>query len=216
MNLEKLEDISKIPSYYLSNTKKEVQNFDHSLSDHELKQLIINSSDDDSDMEDVEGLEDLEKNEDELEYNYEKDLLVVNDIMILDDTVFADENDNISNETDEVSDIEIQNNDLNYSTNDLVSIILDYDLENENNNILDTENNSNLCFENLHHEDMFLNGSGSLKFESNDDFENRVNHCLESDDYNLEDGNNDVEIEDDLNINNDNCNIKKKKSQNLY
>ncbi|CAJ0905241.1 7706_t:CDS:2 [Entrophospora sp. SA101] len=51
---------------------------------------------------------------------------------------------------------------------------------------------------------MFLNGSGSLEIESNDNFENRVNHYLESEDCNLEYGNNDVEIEDDLNTNNDN------------
>src|SRR5437763_7104041 len=43
LNLEKLEDMSKILSYYLSNTKKEVRYFGHSLSDNELKQLIINS-----------------------------------------------------------------------------------------------------------------------------------------------------------------------------
>ncbi|CAJ0906626.1 709_t:CDS:2 [Entrophospora sp. SA101] len=63
--------------------------------------------------------------------------------------IFADENSNTSNET-EVSDIEL------IETQNNVSIILDYDLENENNNnTLDVENGStefgsdNLYFENL-------------------------------------------------------------------
>nr|CAG8554984.1 5119_t:CDS:2 [Entrophospora candida] len=41
--------------------------------------------------------------------------------------------------------------------------------------------------------------SGSLQIENNDNFENKVNHCLESEDCNLEDGNNDAETEDNVN-----------------
>ncbi|CAJ0855805.1 4524_t:CDS:2, partial [Entrophospora sp. SA101] len=54
---------------------------------------------------------------------------------------------------------------------------------------------------------MFLNGSASLQIENNDNFENRVNHYLENEDCNLEDGNNDEETKDDVKTNNDNCNL---------
>ncbi|CAH1765973.1 9304_t:CDS:1, partial [Entrophospora sp. SA101] len=47
----------------------------------------------------------------------------------------------------------------------------------------------------------------SLQIENNDNFENRVNHYLENEDCNLEDGNNDEETKDDVKTNNDNCNL---------
>ena len=105
--------------------------------------------------------------------------------------------------------IEIQDNDLIYNPSDLVSTILgdvDYNLENEYNNILNNENNyTGTGNQNLHEEDVFSNECENLQMENNDDtvhFENEV-------------GNSDAEI---VNVNNDNCNLndlskKQKKSK---
>jgi len=47
--------------------------------------------------------------------------IVVDDIIVLDDMVFAYNNNNTNNETDKISDVEAQNNYLDYNPKDLVS-----------------------------------------------------------------------------------------------
>src|SRR6266542_2175893 len=157
LDLKRLEDMSKIHSYYFSNCKKEFNYFGQNLSEDEVKKFLIDSS--------QLCFEETESDEEELyeidEDNYEEldslnDNLDIEDIMNLNEIALSIKND--SDSDDSLMESEIQEEEsIDYDPQELVKRMLDIkndyksnsenyneDDKNDNksNNSLDIENDN--------------------------------------------------------------------------
>src|SRR6266508_3199841 len=149
LDLKRLEDMSKIHSYYFSNCKKEFNYFGQNLSEDEVKKFLIDSF--------QLWFEETESDEEELheidEDNYEEldslnDNLDIEDIMNLNEIALSIKND--SDSDDSLMESEIQEEEsTDYDPQELVKRMLNIENDNENdendnksNNSLDIENDN--------------------------------------------------------------------------
>jgi len=138
LNLEKVEDMSKTYSYYLAQTKKEIQYDGQKLSEEELKKLINDSGLISDDSDDDDTIMNYSSGEDEeILNNAQHQFLDICEIMDLNNEVFCDSNGDVlvesSVETNRDESIyEFFDND--YDPRDLVNdLFVENELESEHN-----------------------------------------------------------------------------------
>src|ERR1043165_7386717 len=124
LNLKRLEDISKIHSFYFSNCKKEFNYFGQNLSEDEVKKFLIDSAQlfcEETESDEEELLEIDEDNYEEID-NFD-DNLDIEDIMNLNEIALSIKND--SDSDDSFVESEIQEENTDYDLQELVKRILD-------------------------------------------------------------------------------------------
>ena len=173
LDLKRLEDMSKIHSYYFSNCKKEFNYFGQNLSEDEVKKFLIDSS--------QLCFEETESDEEELheidEDNYEEldslnDNLNIEDIMNLNEIILSIKND--SDSDDSLMESEIQEEEsTDYDPQELVKRMLDIENDYEGNYYKnDYESNS----ENYNEDDENDNKSNNSLDIENDNSDNSDNN----------------------------------------
>jgi hypothetical protein len=168
LNLKRLEDMSKIHSFYFSNCKKEFNYFGQNLSEDEVKKFLIDSAQlfcEETESDEEELFEIDEDNYEELD-NFDNNL-DIEDIMNLNEIASSIKNDSDSDDSFEESEIQEEEN-TDYDPQELVKRILDIE-----------------------------NDYGDYESDYENDYKNNNRNYNKGDDENDNKSNNSLDIEND-------------------